>query len=59
MIKEKLQRDRGTKKLTEEQVIEMKRLRKKGYSFGRLGEMFGVHRSTVFNYLKEDNRHED
>jgi len=56
---EKLQRDRGTKKLTEEQVIEMKRLRKKGYSFGRLGEMFGVHRSTVFNYLKEDNRHED
>ena len=59
MIKEKLQRDRGTKKLTEEQVTEMKRLRKKGYSFGRLGEMFGVHRSTVFNYLKKDNRHED
>ena len=59
MIKEKLQRDRGTKKLTEEQVIEMKRLKKKGYSFGRLGEMFGVHRSTVFNYLKKDNRHED
>ena len=56
---EKLQRDRGTKKLTEEQVIEMRRLRKKGYSFGRLGEMFGVHRSTVFNYLKKDNRHED
>lgn len=53
MTTEKLQRDRGTKKLTEEQVIEMKRLRKKGYSFGRLGEMFGVHRSTVFNYLKE------
>lgn len=59
MITEKLQRDRGTKKLTEEQVVEMKRLKKKGYSFGRLGEMFGVHRSTVFNYLKEDNRHED
>lgn len=59
MITEKLQRDRGTKKLTEEQVIEMRRLKKKGYSFGRLGEMFGVHRSTVFNYLKEDNRHED
>ena len=59
MITEKLQRDRGTKKLTEEQVAEMKRLKKKGYSFGRLGEMFGVHRSTVFNYLKEDNRHED
>ena len=38
----KLQRDRGTKKLTEEQVVEMKRLKKKGYSFGRLGEMFGV-----------------
>lgn len=59
MITEKLQRDRGTKKLTEEQVVEMKRLKKKGYSFGRLGEMFGVHRSTVFNYLKEENRHED
>lgn len=50
-MEERKQRDRGTRKLTAEQVERVRILHRKGYSFGRIAEMFNVHRTTIFNYI--------
>ncbi|MFA7086578.1 MAG: helix-turn-helix domain-containing protein [Aliarcobacter sp.] len=47
-------RDRGTKRLNKEQVEVLLRLRKKGYSYGRLAEKFNVSRTTAYNYCQAE-----
>lgn len=42
---------RKTKKLVKEQYDRIMLLRGKGYSYGRLAEMFEVSRATIFNYV--------
>ncbi len=55
-MSQRKERDRGTRKLTNEQARELIRLHKKGYSFGLLAEKFGIHRTTAFNYATGKRR---
>jgi DNA invertase Pin-like site-specific DNA recombinase len=43
----------GRSKLTAEQVIEMRKLRENGFSYGKLSIKFGVAKSTVINIIKK------
>lgn len=42
---------RGTRVLTKKDFVQIKHLRKRGWSYGMLAVKFGVSRTTVFNYL--------
>jgi hypothetical protein len=43
----------GRSKLTAEQVIEMRKLREDGFSYGKLSIKFGVAKSTVIDIIKK------
>jgi len=42
---------RGTKKITEAQLVTMKKMRTKGYSYERIAKAFCISRTSCFNYL--------
>ena len=48
----KMSLPRGTRVITKEQLPELIRLYKLGYSYGLLALKFNVSRTSVFNYVK-------
>ena len=42
----------GRSKLTEQNVIEMRKLKEDGYSYGKLSLKYGVAKSTIINIIK-------
>ena len=54
-----MQHARGTKtaraKLTDEQVLEIRDLREKGYGIRQLGRMYGVHHKTISDIIKRQS----